>query len=264
MTITKLTMLMLGERIATLRRKKGFSQEALAGLIKISRPSLVQMEAGRRKMDALELKKLAQVLEFSLDDFLSADFETGPQAFKKKFAEEKKPVERPGKPVFSFTKFKNVFLYLLEQCSGKPNLDEAALNKLLYFADFNYFELYEEHLTGSVYRKLPFGPVPDKLSAVTEQLSVKKQIMKVKTSYGKELQTKYLALVKTDLRILKASEKEVIDRVISQMSDWTSSAITDYAQHDMPWLTTANGGVIDYELVFYREPPYSVRSYFEK
>jgi hypothetical protein len=29
----------------------------------------------------------------------------------------------------------------------------------------------------------------------------------------------------------------------------------------MPWKATNDGEVIDYELVFYREPPYSVRTY---
>jgi uncharacterized phage-associated protein len=35
---------------------------------------------------------------------------------------------------------------------------------------------------------------------------------------------------------LKASEKEVIDRVIEQMSDWSATAISNYAHKDMPWL----------------------------
>ena len=29
----------------------------------------------------------------------------------------------------------------------------------------------------------------------------------------------------------------------------------------MPWKASQNGEVIDYELAFYREPPYSVRTY---
>ena len=63
-------------------------------------------------------------------------------------------------PTLQVDKFKNVLLYILERCAGKPNVGETVLYKLLYFADFNYYELYEEHLTGAKYRKLPFGPVP--------------------------------------------------------------------------------------------------------
>lgn len=37
--------------------------------------------------------------------------------------------------------------------------------------------------------------------------------------------------------------------------------ISDYAHKDVPWLTTEMGEIIDYESVFYRTMPYSVRNY---
>ncbi len=49
-------------------------------------------------------------------------------------------------------------------------MGEPVLYKLLYFADFNYYELYEEHLTGARYRKLPYGPVPQKPDAIINQM----------------------------------------------------------------------------------------------
>jgi len=70
-------------------------------------------------------------------------------------------------------------------------------------------------------------------------------------------------LVKPNLKNLKASEKDVIDKVIEQYSDWSASAISDYSHKDMPWLATKDGETIDYELAFYRESPYSVRTYDE-
>jgi hypothetical protein len=32
----------------------------------------------------------------------------------------------------------------------------------------------------------------------------------------------------------------------------------------MPWKATSDGEIIDYELAFYREPPFSVRNYEEE
>ena len=58
-------------------------------------------------------------------------------------------------------------------------------------------------------------------------------------------------------------EKEIIDRVIEQMSDWSASAISEYSHKDMPWLASKDGDIINYELAFYREPPFSVRNYEE-
>ena len=137
------------------------------------------------------------------------------------------------------------------------------LYKLLYFSDFNYYELYEEHLTGATYRKLPYGPVPQKIDAVINQMIDEGQLQRVKTDYHNYPQTRYLPLLKADLTQLKASEKEVMDRVIEQMSDWSATAISSYSHKDMPWVASKEGEVIDYELAFYREAPYSVRNYTE-
>lgn len=74
--------------------------------------------------------------------------------------------ERISKPTLQVHKFKNILLYILERCAGKPNIGETVLSKLLYFSDFNYYELYEEHLTGAKYLKLSYGPVTQKLDAI--------------------------------------------------------------------------------------------------
>ena len=171
--------------------------------------------------------------------------------------------ERLETPSLEVNKLQNVLLYLLEKCAGKPNVGETVLYKLLYFSDFNYYELYEEHLTGATYRKLPFGPVPQKLNTLITQMLDANQLKRIKTNYHGYLQTRYLPLQKADLTKLKASEKEVIDKVIEQMSDWSAKAISSYSHKDMPWLASKDGEVIDYELAFYREMPFSVRNYSE-
>ncbi len=251
----------IGERIADLRKLKGLTQEDLAKSVKISRTSLTQIESGNRSVDILELSELSKVLRFSLDDFMSEDFTPNHDITIREEKKSKKQEERISIPKLEVNKFMNVFLYMLERCAGKPNIGETVLYKLLYFSDFNYYEIYEEHLTGATYRKLQYGPVPQKFDAIIQQMIEKKQIQRVKTTYHGLPQTRYLPLEKADLTILRASEKEVIDRVIEHMSDWSASAISTYSHNDMPWLASKEGEEISYELVFYREPPFSVRNY---
>lgn len=257
----KLTQQQIGERLSALRKQKGFSQEELAKRVQLSRPSLAQIELGNRSVDVLELQRFAEVLEFSLDDFVSKDFEAMiSQEPITTDAETPEPI-RISVPVLQAGKFRNVLLYILERCAGKPNVGETVLYKLLYFADFNYYELYEEHLTGAKYRKLPFGPVPQKMDTIVNQMMTTEELQRFKTDYHGYPQTRYLPLVKADLTQLKASEKEVIDKVIEQFADWSASAISAYSHKDMPWLASKEGEYIDYELAFYREPPFSVRNY---
>jgi len=253
----------VGRRLSELRKLKGLSQEELAKSIEMSRSSLTQIELGNRNVDILELQKLSMILSFSLDDFMSVNF-SGNHEINGEPEIKPKNEERISVPILNIEKLKNVLLYILERCAGKPNVGETVLNKLLYFSDFNYYELYEELLTGANYRKLPFGPVPQKLDIVINGMIEDKLLKRVKTEFHGHPQIRYLPLEKADLTKLKASEKDVIDKVIDQMSDWSAAAISNYSHKDLPWEVTDEGQDIAYELAFYREQPYSVRNYSEE
>lgn len=251
----------IGRRIADLRKLKGLSQEELARRVSLSRPSLTQVELGNRSVDILELIQFSKHLGFSLDEFVSDDFTAGGDIDLLNEDAATYHKERVSVPELQVNKLRSVLLYILERCAGKPNVGETVLYKLLYFSDFNYYELYEEHLTGSVYRKLPYGPVPQNIDLVINQMIERGELQRIKTEYHGYAQTRFLPLIKSDLTKLLASEKDVIDRVINQMSDWSAASISNYSHKDMPWFASKDGEVIDYELVFYREAPFSVRNY---
>lgn len=260
---TELSNKELGNRIMTIRKGKELSQKELASVIGISRSSLAQIELGNRKIAIIELMNLSLNLGFSIDKILAMDFR-----FKKDDVEitlEKETnvldEERISIPDLMVDKFRNILLYILERCAGKANVGETVLYKLLYFSDFNYYEIYENHLTGAAYRKLPYGPVPNNISSIIDKMIEKGEIQRLKTEFHGYHQTRYIPLIKPDLTELKASEIEVVDHVINQLSDYYASAISDYSHKDIPWLATEEGDVIDYELTFYREKPYSVRNY---
>jgi len=258
---TTLSQKEIGKRIMELRKAKGLSQNELAKELTIPRSSLAQIELGNRSVDVRELLRLSHLLEFSLDEFLAKDFTSVKEELKEEKITKKKTEERISVPHMKLSIFKNVLLYILERCAGKPNVGETVLYKLLYFSDFNYYELYEEHLSGARYRKLPYGPVPLSFEKIVNSMIEKGEIKKIKTEYFNKLQTRYLPLQKADLTKLLASQKEVIDKVIEQMSDWSAASISHYSHNDMPWKASKEGEIISYELAFYREPPFSVRNY---
>ena len=171
--------------------------------------------------------------------------------------------ERIAVPNLNIDKFKNVLLYILEKCAGKPNVGVTFLYKLLYFSDFDYYELYEEHLTGAKYKKMPYGPVPQKFDTITEQMRGEEMLKQVEAQYHDHPQTYYFPLKKANLEKLKASEIEIIDRVIKSMSDWSDTEIKNYSLKDLPCEVTDEDNYISYELVFYRESSHTVRDYEE-
>ena len=252
----------IGQRISELRKSKGYSQDDLAKMLDISRPSLTQIELGKRNLSVIEIKKIADILLISIDKLLSSNYSLSELIIDEEKVNEE-PQIRISIPELKVNKFKDILLYILEKCAGKPNVGETILYKLLYFSDFNYYELYEEHLSGAEYRKLPYGPVPQKLDFVINQMIANKQLQRFITDYHGYPQTRYIPLLKPNLSNLNAREKDVIDKVIDQYSDWSAFTISDYSHKDMPWLASKDGEAIDYELVFYREAPYSVRNYDE-
>src|SRR5256885_16111455 len=101
-----------------MRKAKGLSQDELARLVKISRPSVAQIELGNRGVDIVELQRFSQILGFSLDDFVSTDFSPGLDERVQPAALKQKDEIRVSVPALQIPKFKNVLLYILERCAG--------------------------------------------------------------------------------------------------------------------------------------------------
>jgi len=254
------TMAKIGEKIKELRTKAGISQQRLAELLGVSRPAISQIENGERKVSVDELDRLAKIFNISVNSLLNKEKE--PEVILEEKAKEKKlqPSIRINVPQKNLEKFKEVLLYILNKVGSKPNIGETVIYKLLYFVDFDFYEKYEEQMIGATYIKNHYGPTPAEFEKIVEKMT-DKEIDRVKSSYFNFPQTKYLPLRKPDLTKLKASEIEVIDNVLNKLSDMNASQISDYSHNDVPWLTTEDGGIMEYESVFYRTAPYSVREY---
>jgi len=254
----------ISQRILALRNADGKSQEDLARLLDIPRSAVSQIENGERNVSSQELLRLTKIFSVTSDYLLG--LEEAPKIklpSKNKRKKSTKTDIRISVPQQKLDKFKEVLLYILERCAGKPNVGETVVYKLLYFSDFNFYEMYEEQLTGATYRKLPFGPVPMEFQDIVKDMEEDKQLTVVNDKYYDYSQKRYIPLRKADLHQLKASEKAVLDNVIDQLSDRNASWLSEYSHEDVPWKATSDKDVIDYELVFYRTPPYSVRDYSE-
>lgn len=246
----------LAERIKKLREDLELSQEDLARKLGLARPSISQLESGQRDINSIELAKLANIFEISVDDLLSPDLDKEGKALAK----------ASKRPKFNKEKFKQVLLYVLERCGAKANVGETVLYKLLYFADFNYYELFEDYLTGAAYRKISYGPAPCDFKNVIEEMISEGQVKKFTAEYYGKPQKKYIPLVNADINKWNwsAREKQVIDDVIERLSSMDAITISEYSHNDIPWEVTKDKEIMKYDTVFYRKAPYSVRAYPEE
>ena len=254
---------LLSKRIRSIREQLGYSQQRLAELLGISRVTVSQMEAGKRKLSASDLKKLSDILEMPADYLLNPDKE--PEVVIQEVRENEEPVQsmRVSVPQEKVDKFKEVLLYILNRVGAKPNVGRTVVYKLLYFMDFDYYEQYEEQLIGARYQKNQYGPTPMEFTKIVQRMEQDGDLTEVKNKYFERFQTKYLARRAPDLSVLSGQELQVIEDVLSRLSDKNGKEISAYSHGDVPWLATEDGQVIDYDLAFYRTPPYSRRQYTE-
>lgn len=251
-------MRQIGNRIKEMRERKGLSQEDLAKKLEISRVTVSQIENGKRKICTEELIALARTFNVSTDILLNLekDIEVILEKSTEKTPEVKGHI-RISVPQRNIEKFKEVLLYILGKVGSKPNIGQTVLYKLLYFIDFNYYEQFEEQLIGATYIKNHYGPTPKEFDKIVREMEGS-DLIKISDDYFKYPQTKYIPLRDPDLSKLKAQELQVINDVLNKLSDMNATQISEYSHNDVPWLTTEDGEVIDYESVFYRTIPYSV------
>ncbi|HEY8363194.1 MAG TPA: helix-turn-helix transcriptional regulator [Tissierellaceae bacterium] len=60
----------IGRRIKAYREKLGYTQEDLARVLKVSRPVVTKIESGKKAINALELKKISDILGINVNDLL--------------------------------------------------------------------------------------------------------------------------------------------------------------------------------------------------
>ena len=164
-------------------------------------------------------------------------------------------------PDYNPQKFKQVLHYFIDETSSFDNIGKKALFKLLYFNDFDYYELFEEKLTGEVYAKLQHGPAPRHFNDIIKELKEEGKIEEKRTAYFGKPQIRYISLTRPYISFLNAQELEHMEETICRYGKMNGSRIEALSHEDIPWKSADMNKNLDYEVVFYRSPEMSVREY---
>ena len=245
-----------------LRETNKYSQEELAEKLGITRQSYIKYEKAGAINDVALVKKIAKL--FDVDYSYIIENKIPNEYSYNVLSDDKEILEsdmRINIPINNINKFKQVFLYILNKIGAKPNIGQTVLYKLLYFIDFDYYELFEEQLMGLKYIKNTYGPTPVDFAKIVKEMENNGEIEEVRTKYFDKDMTKYLPRVKPDLSILSARELEHINNTLARLSDKTATELSEYSHKDIPWIGTEYKKIIDYDSVFYRNELTSVREY---
>ena len=243
------------------REQANLSQEAVAKFLGVSRPTYMNLEKNPDLLNLAQLEKLAAIFDINVQEFklghVKENCETLPTC-QKEIPEEEMRISVPMENV---EKFKQVLLYILTKVGARPNIGQTAIYKILYFIDFDFYEIYEKQLMGLRYIKNHYGPTPRIFSKVIAQMEKNKELVIVKNEYFDHQQLKYLPLKEPNLSCLSGLELKHIDQELERLADKNAKELSDLSHDDVPWLAPEEGEELNYEAVFYRTEQTSVRSY---
>ena len=245
-----------------LREEAGLQQVEVAEKIGVSRQTYLKYENLETKPTVDVIKSLSQLFEVDYRCIIDNKL---PQRSEYNVVKEDTPEAdfRINIPSNNIKKFKQVFLYIINKIGARPNVGQTVLYKILYFIDFDFYELYEKQLMGLVYIKNTFGPTPVDFAKLTKEMEKSGEIEIVKTKRFSHDMTKYLPLVEADLSLLSGTELAHIDKTIEKYGHKSAKELSDYSHKDIPWIGANDKEIIDYEAVFYRNADTSVREYAE-
>lgn len=123
---------------------------------------------------------------------------------------------------------------------------------MLYCADFDHVEQYDESITGARYRKLDHGPVPDAAAIALDALEREGQVEHRSIRSGPYGQDRYDPLADVDVSVFSAAEIDTLHRVVRRWAAHTTKQIEAATHGEAPWIAVRWNEVIPYHLAYYR------------
>lgn len=225
---------MIHYTLKQIRTALGQSQEQMAGLLGVSRPTYADIEKGKGEVTLASLQRLAEKTGISINSILSG---------------EDMVVEAKNQEALN--KYKNMLLYMLScGADNDGKITKTKLAKLLYLADFSWFHRHLESMSGLTYRRIKYGPVPDQYFRALEELIEENQIT---MSSGNAHMIS--AVEKTPpTRNLSKDEQALIKLVCKKWKGKNTQDIVDFTHSQLPWKLCKENELIPYELIIQEDP----------
>lgn len=148
-------------------------------------------------------------------------------------------------------KLEQAVLFFLHHANN-PELGKTKLMKLLYFADFDHFERYDEPITGARYRKLDHGPVPDDAWRTIAEMEAAGRITRQDVASGGYVRHRYEPNEEVALSAFAPTELAVLFQVAQTWAYHTTKQIETATHGEAPWIAVKQNEIIPYYLAYYR------------
>ena len=146
-------------------------------------------------------------------------------------------------------KFKELVLYVAQQCETDPAFGATKLNKILFYADFSSYLRRGKPITGVAYRHLKWGPAPRILPSIKEELEKRSEAREKEVPYPTGTQKRLVPFRQPDLSKFSAEEISLVDEIIRWLWGKRAEEVSDLSHLETGWRITSEGEDIPYETV---------------
>lgn len=154
-------------------------------------------------------------------------------------------------PNLKSEKLEQVILFFLHRANNSL-LGRTKLMKMLYYADFDHFEAYDEPITGARYRKLEHGPVPDDAGEAIERMEHDGRIRCRDVIGEGYTQVRCDPVEDVNLDALTTTELDTLHQVVERWAHHSTKRIEAATHGEAPWLAVLPNEIIPYEMAYYR------------
>ena len=156
-------------------------------------------------------------------------------------------------------KYQNTVLYLCQKLKGEVR-GKKKLAKLLYFADFDFYEKNQKSITGDVYKAYPKGPLPSMLNEIITEMT-RKGALKIETvkEWGEEYAPTeiYKSMIKPDMGVFEPEEIKMLDRVARRYGHLNGEQLAELSHAEAPYAAAEAYQEVPYEFTYYRGTDFS-------
>lgn len=215
--------------IKSLRDKAGLTQLEVAERLQISRPTYLQLEAGKTELSLSQAETLAKLYGLSIEEFSAQSTRL-------------------------YEKYKQMIIAFIREV---PSMPKTKLAKMLYLSDFAWFYDHLESMSGMPYRKIQYGPVPDAyFRALTELEDCGSINIERTTREGKEMNliSESEGNRKATLSHISQEELELIKKIAHKWKDKRTAEIVGFTHQQLPYALCREDEIIPYALITQEDP----------
>lgn len=152
-------------------------------------------------------------------------------------------------PEFQFDKVKMAELMLLisSRCQNNPSFGATALNKALYFADFEAYRRLGRPITGATYRRWTEGPIPKELLPAQHLLLEAGWARLEYKEVGPYTQKRLVPAVEPNEGAFDPDELDCVEWAVERIADQSAKALSDDTHLEAGWLLADHREPIPYK-----------------